>query len=124
MYNKNMKQIVLCIITAFLLASCNLAASLTGGTIKHTFSPTYELRGEQHSLEITFGVKNGVVEELTISPGAVSAEENAHQMAFIANVRRFVLGKSIGEIELPEVVGNEEKLTEVFHEAVSELQSG
>ena len=90
------------------LTACNLTASLTGGGIEHTFNPTYEVRGEQHSMEITFEVKNGVVEELTIKPGAVSAEEHAHQMAFIANVRQFVLGKSIEEIELPEVIGDEE----------------
>ncbi len=111
----------LTLIAALLLMGCNLTASLTGGGIKHTFTPTYEVRGEQHSLEITFEVKDGVVEELAIEPGAVSAEEHAHQMAFIANVRQFVLGKSVQEIVLPEVVGNEEKLTEVFRGIIEEL---
>ena len=116
-----MKYITPCITALLLLSSCNLTASLTGSSITHTFNPTYEVRGEQHSLEITFEVKDGVVEELAIEPGAVSAEEHAHQMAFIANVRQFVLGKSVQEIVLPEVVGNEEKLTEVFRGIIEEL---
>lgn len=116
-----MKYTLLCVTVSLILASCNLTASLTGGSIAHTFNPTYEVRGEQHSLAITFEVKNGIVTELTIEPGAVSAEEHAHQMAFIANVRQFVLGKSFEEIELPEVVGNEKKLTEVFLGVLSKM---
>lgn len=118
-----MKYITPCITALLLLSSCNLTASLTGGGITHTFNPTYEASGEQHSLEITFEVKDGIITELTIEPGAVSTEEHAHQMAFIANVRQFVLGRSIEEIELPEVVGNEEKLTEVFRVALEKLSS-
>ena len=109
------------LLLALVLTACNLTASLTGGEKLHTFTPTYEVLGEQHSLTITFEVENGIVSELTIKPGAASPKEHAHQMAFVANVRQFVLGKSIEEIALPKVIGDEEKLTEVFREVLEKL---
>ena len=73
-------------------------------------------------MNITFDVKDGAVTELTIKPGAVSMSEEASQIAFAANVRAFVLGKNIQEIDIPKATGDEERLREVFRKVVEELQ--
>lgn len=104
------------------LTGCNLAASLTGGTGTATYNPSYEFLGQTHTMSITFDVKDEVVTELTIKPEAVSMGEEAAQIAFAANVRAFVLGKNIQEIDIPKAVGDEERLREVFRKVVEELQ--
>ncbi len=108
---------------AGLLTSCNLAASLTGGSTTHTYTPNYEYRGEVHTMRVTFEVNDDVVTGLTIEPGAISPLEQAHQTALAANMRPFILEKKIDEIDIPETSGEEERLRKIFRGVIEVLQA-
>src|SRR3989338_6342351 len=109
-------------LSVFLLSACNLAASLTGGTTTHTYTPNYEYRGEVHTMRVIFEVNDNVVTGLTIEPGAISPLEQAHQTALAANVRPLILEQKIDEIDIPETSGEEERLRKVFRGVIEELQ--
>jgi len=111
------------ILGGLVLSSCNLAASLTGGTQSQTFSPSYEFFGQSHTMSISFAINDDEITELTIEPGAASELERAHQWAFAANVRPFVLGKKIDEIEIPSATGDEERLRKIFRGVMEELRT-
>lgn len=111
------------IISTLLLTSCNLAASLMGGAQTFTERATYEVLGEQHEITATFTIDDGIVTKFSLEPGAVSREELAHQLAFGANVPQFVLQKNVTEIVLPEQIGEEKQLTEVFGGMVEKVKA-
>ena len=106
-----------------LLASCNLAASLTGESQSQTFSPSYEFFGQSHTMSISFAINDDEITELTIEPGAASELERAHQWAFAANMRPLVVGKKIDAIEIPSATGDEERLRKVFRGVIEELRT-
>lgn len=107
---------------ALLLTACNLAASLTGGSRTETFTPKYEYLGQTHSMTINFVIDNEVVTALTIESVAASDLERAHQLAFAANVRPHVLGKTLTEINIPKMGGDGERIGRVFREILEELK--
>src|SRR3989344_4356802 len=110
------------LLAVLLLTGCNLAASLTGGTRTETFTPKYEYLGQTHAMTINFVIGNEVVTALTIESGAASDLERAHQTAFAANVRSFIIGKKAEEVDIPEGIGDEERLRKVFRKVIEELK--
>ncbi|MBT3835304.1 hypothetical protein HOF56_03575 [Candidatus Peribacteria bacterium] len=107
---------------AFFLVGCDLTASIIGGGAQEfSFAPTYMADGESHSISVTFTVENDVVTALAIEPGGVTGKEIGKQLAFSANIRKHVLEKELNEIDIPQVVGNEAQLTEVFRGLVVDL---
>lgn len=110
------------LLTTLLLTGCNLAASLTGGSRTETFTPSYEHRGQTHEMKITFEIEHEKIIALTIEPDAASDLEKAHQLVFAANVRSFIIGKNVKEIDIPNAAGDEERLRKVLREVISELQ--
>jgi hypothetical protein len=113
------------IISLLLLSACsNLSASLLEGN-NRTYTSTYEADGLQHSLTITFVVEGRSVIGMDIDPGAGSGTERGRQLAFSANVRRYVLDRTPEEVELalPESVGEEAQLTEVFRDVIEDLKA-
>lgn len=108
---------------ALLLTACNLAASLTGGQRTETFTPRYEYLGQTHTMIINFVMESDVITALTIESGAASDLERAHQLAFAANVRPFILGKDVQDLDIPKSVGDEERLRKVFRETLEEVKN-
>ena len=107
----------------FLLTSCNLTAQLVGGGQKFTYTETYTLQGDAHSFTTTFTLIDGKVAELTFEPGATTPSEHGEQLAFFANIRRHVLGKTPAEIILPNEIGEASaELIGAFGEAVTKLR--
>ena len=96
-----------------LLSGCNLRAQLLGDT-DHTYTATYERDGQTHTLTAKFSVQKQKVTALEMTPGGASGLERGRQLAFSANVRRYVLGLSVASITLPASIGEEEQLTGIF----------
>ena len=107
----------------FLTACSNLTASILGGPQEFSYTPTYMVEGQGHTMTVTFTVTDGVVTGLQIEPGAVSGSERGHQFAFSANIRRYVLEQPVDAISLPASVGEEAQLTDVFRAVVVQLQN-
>ena len=112
----------LLLLSSIFLTACNLSASLLGGGREHTYTPTYMVEGQGHTFTVTFTVTDRMVVRLKIEPGAITSAERARQLAFSANVRPFVLQKNVLEIELPESVGEEAQLTEIFRGGLEQLR--
>jgi hypothetical protein len=110
-------------ISVLLLTGCNLSASLLDGSGSQTYTPTYSANGQQHTMTITFTLAKGTVTGLTIEPGAASGDERGHQLAFSANIRRYVLEKSVDAIVVPQTVGEETQLTEIFQGVIEKLKN-
>ena len=107
---------------AMFLVGCELTASIIGGGAEDfSFAPTYRANSQDHSISITFTVENNIVTSLDIQPGGITGKEIGKQLAFSANIRKYVLEKEVSEISIPQVVGNEAQLTEVFRGLVVDL---
>ena len=114
----------LLVMTTLTACTDNFSASLLGGDPQaFTYTPSYESNANTHTMTIEFTVQEGVVQSLKITPGAETGLERAHQLAFSANVRRFVLQKPVEEISIPASIGEEHWITDVFRDVVEELKS-
>ena len=107
---------------SLVLTACNLSASLLGEGREYAYTPAYLVEGQGHTFTVTFTVADRVVTGLKIEPGAITSAERGSQLAFSANVRQYVVLKSIDEIELPASIGEEEQLTQVFQGVLSQLR--
>ena len=106
---------------ALLLAACgSLTAQLLQGSSEHVYSVTYAHDGQEHTMIVKITVKEQQVIALAIEPGAASGLERAHQLAFSANVRLFLIAILIKNIKLPESVGEESWITAAFDKQVLE----
>lgn len=119
-----MPRLTLTCLSAILLIGCsNLTAQLLPGEKRHSYTASYILEGQKHSFQALFTVKDKKVAQFEGEPQAATGEERAYQLAFFANVRRFILEKSTDEIAIPDKVGDaSQALVDAFRGVVSQLQ--
>ena len=119
-----MKRFTLLLGAALLLAACSsLTAQLLQGSHEFTYTVAYAHDDQKHTMTATITVKDGQIIALAIEPGAASGIERAHQLAFSANVRRFLLEKNVSDVTLPaEGVGEETWITQAFAEVIAKLK--
>jgi len=111
------------VLSVAFLTACNLSATILGGPQEFSYTPTYIVEGQGHTIAITFTVENDIIVGLQIEPGGITGTERGHQLAFSANVRRHVLEQPLSSITLPVSIGEETQLTDVFRGVITQLQN-